>query len=204
MNWNPAEQALLDALRDEDHTETERLTTELDDAENARKARLTAFDSLLMSALYYANKGIRVFPLEPGVGYDSEGKPKGKKPITAHGLKDATTDPTQVRTWWTRTPQANIGTPTGHQFDVIDVDPPDGWTSLNELKAAGLVPEPLGYARTPRSGMHIYVPVSGDGNATGILPGIDLRGRGGYVVAPPSRSAIGSWEWTTTIPDLRP
>lgn len=204
MNWDTTEQAFLDALSDDNQAEAERLAALIDAAEEARKARLSAPDSLLTCALYYADKGIRVFPLEPGIGYDNEGKPKGKRPITAHGLNDATIDSDQIRAWWTRTPQANIGTPTGHQFDVIDVDPPDGWTSLAELKAAGLVPEPLGYAHTPRGGMHIYVPVSGDGNATGILPGIDLRGKGGYVVAPPSRCAIGSWEWTTTIPELRP
>lgn len=194
MNWTPTEQPFLDALSADDQAEADRLAALIDTTEAERKARLYAPGSLLTSALYYAHKGIRVFPLRPGE----------KRPATRHGLNDATTDPDQVRAWWEATPDANIGTPTGYQFDVVDVDPPDGWESLVELKTAGLIPEPLGYAHTPRGGMHIYVPVSGDGNAAGILPGIDLRGRGGYVVAPPSRSPIGSWEWTTTIPDLRP
>ena len=45
-----------------------------------------------------------------------------KRPFTAHGFKDASTDPDVIRRWWTRWPSALIGVPTGIKFCVVDVD----------------------------------------------------------------------------------
>src|SRR5690606_23413178 len=118
----------------------------------------------------------------------------------SRGFKDATTNLAQVRAWWTATPDANIGIPTGHGFDVIDIDPPDGPLSLLELRDAGLVPEVIGKVITPRYGDHLYVRASGDGNTAGLLPGIDYRGLGGYVVAPPSIGPNGvRYTWTRAL-----
>lgn len=180
---------LADALAAGDQDEVTRIEAEVDRLDAARLARLTAPDALTNAARWYASNGIAVFPLKTGE----------KRPGTAHGFKDATTDLTTITTWWADTPQANIGLPTGLRFDVVDIDPPDGFTSLGELKAEGLIPEPLAYAHTPRGGMHIYVPPSGMGNGAGVLPGIDLRGQGGYVVAPPSRTDTGMWIWSTPL-----
>jgi hypothetical protein len=156
---------------------------EREDAE--REARLQHPAALAAAALWYASHGIAVFPLQPG----------GKVPITRNGFKDATTDEAAVRAWWARTPQANIGSPTGIRSDVIDVDGPKGYASLAGLEAAGFAPNVLAFARTPR-GLHLHVAVSGGGNTTGWYPGIDLRGRGGYVVMPPSRADDGrAWRW---------
>jgi hypothetical protein len=58
-------------------------------------------------ALWYAGGGIHVFPVN------------GKAPLTPHGFHDATTDKTQIETWWDRFPGAGIGTP---DFDAVDVD----------------------------------------------------------------------------------
>jgi len=58
----------------------------------------------------------------------------------------------------------------------------------------------IGKVITPRCGDHLYVRASGDGNTSGLLPGIDYRGRGGYVVAPPSIGPNGvRYTWTRPI-----
>ncbi len=67
--------------------------------------------SLLESALRYAELGFPVFPCVPG----------GKAPLTSHGFKDASTDTEQIRTWWTRNPNANFAMPTAGLL-VVDVD----------------------------------------------------------------------------------
>ena len=88
---------------------------------------------MLERALTYARGGTPVFPCAVA----------GKTPLTANGFHDATTDPDHIRTWWTRTPDANIAAPTGTgTFDVLDVDVrPDGtgWAALRRAKEAGLV-----------------------------------------------------------------
>lgn len=141
------------------------------------------------AALAYASWGWPVFPLRPG----------DKAPLTRHGFKDATTDPARIRRWWAETPAANIGLPTGVAFDVIDIDPPRGWSAWREMVDSGAVPAVHGLVCTARGGLHAYVAPSGGGNLAGIKPGVDYRGRGGYVVAPPSvrcgSGSSGSWSW---------
>lgn len=142
--------------------------------------------SLAGAALWYANRGCLVFPLVAGT----------KKPATRNGFKDASMAPDTIRAWWAKNPMYNIGLSTGHLFDVIDIDGEPGIRSGAELEDTYVMPSPIGYARTPR-GFHLYIPPTGDGNATGFLPGIDYRGRGGYVVAPPSIVNGTAYEWIT-------
>lgn len=140
------------------------------------------------AAIVYARDyGWPVFPLQPG----------GKAPITRHGFKDATTDLTQIRAWWTANPTANIGLPTGHMFDVVDIDTPRGMVeSWQELRDSTAMPDGHGIVTTSSGGRHVYVQPSGGGNLAGLKPGIDYRGRGGFVVAPPSIRADGHrWQW---------
>lgn len=137
------------------------------------------------AALWYAEQGLHVFPLQPGA--------KIPHPRT-RGCKDATDDPNQIIEWWQRWPDSNVAIATGHLVDVIDIDGPvgvDSWAKIDNL------PPFLGVVSTPRAGgSHLYVPASGEGNAAGIFPGIDIRGAGGYVVAPPSINADGTpYEW---------
>ena len=135
------------------------------------------------AALWYASVGWPVLPLVPGQ----------KRPLTSHGLKDATTDPNKIREWWTNTPEANIGIRTGVMFDAIDVDGPTGIQSLAEL-GDDVIPPVHGKVNTPR-GIHLLVEKTGDGNRAGVRPGIDYRGRDGFVVAPPSRVDFRSYSW---------
>jgi hypothetical protein len=61
-----------------------------------------------------------------------------------------------------------------------------GHKSLNVAVQAGLVPSPMALIRMPSEGSHLYY--EGDSQGNGSMPkhGLDLRGKGGYVVAPPS------------------
>jgi hypothetical protein len=170
---------------------------------------MTTDQHLRDAALAYAAQGFRVLPLHHpvparsrngtgGVGCscgDPDCGPIGKHPRTRNGLYDATTDPAQLVRWWQRWPNANTGLVTGELADVLDVDGPAGraalrrWATQHQLHLQG----PL--VRTG-SGWHHYLAPSGAGNRTGLLEGVDWRGRGGYVVAPPSQHPSGTrYRW---------
>jgi Bifunctional DNA primase/polymerase, N-terminal len=129
-----------------------------------------------------------VFPLRPG----------GKTPATGHGCLDATTDPGEIRAMWSRHGAGcNIGIATGpSRLVVVDLDGPAGAASWRELTADHPI-EAL-TAVTPR-GRHLYFralvrrPIRN--SASKIGPGVDVRGEGGYVVAPPSRRPEGGYVW---------
>ena len=133
----------------------------------------------------------------------------GKHPLIRHGVHDATTDPVLIREWWRRSPQANVGIATGAASGlvVVDVDlPRGGRESLRAVLAAGRDLPPTLRARTGGGGLHLFYAcpanarvVNTAGRLPGItsrLPGIDLRGDGGYVVAPPSLHSSGTrYRW---------
>jgi hypothetical protein len=142
------------------------------------------------AALRYAARGWAVFPLQPA----------GKQPRTRHGLHDATSDPRRIRAWWAACPTANIGLATG-RLVVLDVDGEEGRASLDALEGDhGPLPATL-RASTAR-GAHLYfLAPSGPAipNSAGRLGrGLDVRGEGGYVVAPPSvHPDGGTYRWTS-------
>jgi bifunctional DNA primase/polymerase-like protein len=160
-------------------------------------------DQLGAAAVAYARLGYRVLPLhhplpvtstqEQGM-HCSCGDPDcgavGKHPLTAHGLKDATRDSVQLAQWWRRWPQANIGLVTGELADVLDIDGPAGRAALRR-HVAGHDLRLEGPLAQTGSGWHYYVAPTGSHNRAGLLKQVDWRGRGGYVVAPPSRHASG-------------
>lgn len=167
------------ALAADDQTEAARLAAILDHEDQARDERVNGPAGTLPAALWYASIGVPVFPLQA----------RSKLPYPmSHGCKDATTDPAGIRAWWDAHPDANIGLATGHTVDVIDVDGLDGIRALRWRTSDPVgLPPILGHAITPRGGgWHLYVPATGRGNKANIYPSVDYRGRGGYVVAPPS------------------
>lgn len=161
------------------------LAREVDQREEA-----AASVPLVAAALWYAEHGLPVFPLQPGTKIPMKG---------SRGCKDATTDAAQIRAWWEVNLEANIGLATGHVVDVVDVDGPAGQKSRAELwdsTFARIDADAIAKVLTPRAGgMHLYVPATGDGNSAGLAPGVDYRGRGGYVVAPPSRTEVGAYRF---------
>jgi hypothetical protein len=148
--------------------------------------------SLLSSALEYAARGWAVFPLKPG----------SKIPLTGNGFKAATTDPHQIEDWWKAWPEANIGIATGagSGLVVLDFDKKHGGLETYQE----LVPLlPCSYeVETAGGGYHVYlahpgVPVP---NRAGLLQGMDVRGDGGYVVAPPSVGETGKYFVIADVP----
>jgi hypothetical protein len=175
---------------------------------------------LLAAALRYAGRGWSVLPVYSvqgprcACGSEACGSP-GKHPRTQHGLKDATADEATIRAWWRQCPETNVGIATGavSGIVVLDVDPRhDGDCSLWELENRhAKIPHTV-EALTGGGGRHILFghPLNGavvrNVAALGGLPGLDVRGDGGYIVAPPSIHRSGrSYEWeVSSHPDEVP
>jgi hypothetical protein len=169
--YSRLQRAYLEAIDADDEDEVYQLARELD-AWDERPPLLEA------AALTYASWGWPVLPCRPG----------RKEPATKHGLRDATTDPDRIRKWWRTWPDANVGIATGHAFDAIDIDPAGlGWWRRHGHEE-GPLPDVHGKVSTPRLvGWHLYVePQQGMRNMAGLAAGVDYRGLGGYVLAPPS------------------
>jgi len=152
--------------------------------------------SLLEAALAYAARGWYVAPLKPGK----------KTPLTRNGHSEATTDPEQIRAWWTRWPDANIALackPSG--LAVLDVDVAGskaGKESFAALLAEhGDLPTTL-VQRTARGGLHLLYadPDNTVRQRLGIRPGIDII-TSGYIVLHPSvltddsGTPLGTYRW---------
>jgi hypothetical protein len=117
------------------------------------------------------------------------------------GLHDATTDLDAIRSWWQAHPTANIGLRTGLSFDVIDLDSEDAVDALEDARA-GREPVQGPVVRTGH-GFHWYVKPTGVGNRAGVLPGVDFRGRGGYVLGPPSVHPRGNrYRWINPLREV--
>jgi hypothetical protein len=136
------------------------------------------------AALCWAEKGWPVFPVVPN----------GKKPATAHGFKDASSRPWLVSGAWSGRPDCNIGLATGGGLVVLDIDRKGDKDGFAALERVGLTAEQLDELTfgvdTPSGGRHYYFASEGDvssgADVLGRGSGVDVRGVGGYVVAPPS------------------
>jgi len=134
----------------------------------------------LDAALTYASWGWPVFPLVV----------LRKNPITQNGFYDATTDPEQIRKWWTENPNYNIGIPTGEVSGIVvfDIDPRNGgddsWVEFQ--RDMGNVPEDSICQLTAGGGEH-YIANWYEGlKSCKPRPGIDFLSTGNYFVASPS------------------
>lgn len=177
---------------------------------SGQQQQRTRTEQLLQAATAYAERGWRVFPLHNLVkggrcscGKTSCGASAAKHPRTRSGLKDASNRIPVLRAWWDQWPQANIGVATGARsgFLVLDVDPRDhGDESFLELeKTYGKLPGTFS-ASTGGGGKHyLFQHPGGDvvlRNVTALLPGIDIKADGGYIVAAPSLHASGAYyQW---------
>lgn len=146
----------------------------------------------MILALSYAYRGWPVFPCIVG----------DKPPATSHGVKDATTDKAQIKQWWEANPAFNIGIATGNPSGllVIDIDmhgTQNGIAAWWEIiKGKTLDQWATFWVVTPSGGWHFYYTTDSDvKNTASVLgPGVDTRGTGGYIIAPPSM--IGNKAYT--------
>lgn len=143
----------------------------------------------------YTDLGFAVFPCVTGK----------KVPATPEGFHNATRDRERIIAYWTKMPHANVAVATGaiSAVVVIDLDVDvevgiDGRDSMAKLEAEyEELPETL-TAITPRKGTHLYFRHPGVDihNAVGVVPGLDVRGDGGYVLLPDSTVAGQPYEFT--------
>jgi bifunctional DNA primase/polymerase-like protein/primase-like protein len=141
------------------------------------------------AALELASRGYHVFPCQP----------RGKEPLTPRGFKDATRDERKILNWWDRWPDANIAVALGaSEVCVLDEDSKHGADPDEVILGLGLEQHPVVWTgeapepdeRFPRSlsgvrGAHVYFRGRHPTRETE-LEGVELRGDGAYVLAPPS------------------
>jgi hypothetical protein len=179
-------------------------------------AKVTADNPRLTEALKYAAMGLPVIPLHEvdgnGVCSCKDGKTcghQGKHPRTGNGSKDGTTDHAKIREWWDSWPNANVGVCTGwHDPPMVSVFMvgPDGQAGIDALAELERQHSPL--PRSPRSksgsgGRHLLFRNPPHKNIKNHrnhqdLP-IDVRGKGGLFVAPPSRNKNGEYRWEISV-----
>ncbi len=156
-------------------------------------------------ALAYAKLGLAVLPLnyitngDCSCGGGSCASP-GKHPLIGGGVHSASIDPRQIREWWQRWPNANIGIACGEisGIIVIDVDGEAGEESLQKLIGAlGQLPQSCTQV-SGGGGRHLLFRHPGGviKNKVGLRPHLDIRGDGGYIVAAPSNHISGNcYRW---------
>lgn len=143
-------------------------------------------------AIEMASQGLAVFPVQSG-------GEKAKAPYPFFKWKEqSTTDTQTINQWWLKWPDAAIGLDLAKSgMLVIDCDrhdERDGVEAFGELMAAnGFNPDSCPIVATPNQGNHMFFRnPDGLGNSRGTLPpGVDVRGAGGYVVAPGTVMADG-------------
>lgn len=156
---------------------------------------MSADYNLRQYALAYAKMGMAVFPLVP----------KSKNPATKNGFLDATTDTGKIDRWWRKNPCYNIGIATGRVSGglvIIDLDIDKergkyGNETLREWELEhGQLPDTC-RAITGRGGSHLLYYTDREVTcSTEESKAVDIRGDGGYIVAPPSVHPNGRlYEW---------
>ena len=192
---------------------------------NLALPRFTDKSVAIAAALEYAQRGWWVLPcygINRGWGKQSPsacicplgsacGKNAGKHPSNSHGFHDATCDREIISTWYR---DSNIAIATGARSGlfVVDVDPrKGGGATLTRLEAEhGPFPRSA-VVFTGGGGLHFYYQYPKTGAPIGsgekvFGPGVDLKGNGGYVIAPPSlHLSCKRYRWLGgVIPDRLP
>jgi len=161
----------------------------------------SAGNEFLDAALGYRARGWSVIPVRPGE----------KRPILAwQGYQQERATEDEIRHWWQRWPDANVGIVTGalSGLVVVDVDPAHGGAeSLEQWERSHEALPHTVEARSGGGGRHLYFAHPGGlvHNRVGLLPGIDVRADGGLIVAPPSVHPSGKrYAWRLAPDECEP
>jgi putative DNA primase/helicase len=154
---------------------------------------VTEYNNTWDAARAYVKAGIYVNPV-----YVAR-RPDGKKDVRPVGLWRQTSSNSlaDVAAWEQQYPDAGLLIDTGKSgLVVVDCDGEEGianWLALNP-------PLPMQIAKTAGGGAHWYYQahpdhVIGNDQNGKVAPSVDIRGLGGFVIAPPTTDGRGSWEW---------
>lgn len=142
----------------------------------------------LDAALRYAAWGWAVLPIQPG----------SKLPASAHGVKDASTDPAQIRAWFEGRDDLNLAVAAGRASNLIcfDIDPRNGgdaswgaWLAMHGAHDDGP------HALTAGGGSHYLAAYDPAWRSSKLLAGVDLLSDGRYFLVFPSTIATRRYEW---------
>jgi hypothetical protein len=139
------------------------------------------------AALAYLARGWSVVAIVPGA----------KRPTVGwQPYQQAPASEDEVKGWFRHQPEAGVAIVTGavSALLVLDVDPRHGGEeSLRRLQRVHGTLPPTPEVLTGGGGRHLYFAHPGGmvRNRVGLMPGVDVRGDGGLVVAPPSLHPSG-------------
>lgn len=145
--------------------------------------------TMLDWALHYARQGLSIIPVS------------GKIPLIKWAeFQERCASEEEIKAWWEKWPEADIGMVTGGITNriIVDVDGLEGRASYERLYSSSTLK-----VQTKRGfQLHYKYPTGFEGKTTlaGLLPGIDTRGRGGYCKLPPSKfsDSSGRYSWDET------
>ncbi|MGC5567086.1 bifunctional DNA primase/polymerase [Streptomyces sp. FR-108] len=179
----------------------------------------------LAHALSAAERGLAVIPLSrtklPALRSPHRDDPTappchGECARFGHGVYDASTDPRRIRALFAAAPWATgYGIACGldpHHLIGIDLDTKSGTDSSAALRELALrhlftIPETV-VVLTPSGGRHLWLSGPPDvvvpNSASRLAPGIDIRGAGGYLVGPGSRTEHGVYSTAPGTAQLPP
>lgn len=183
-------------------------------------AEPNAMPDMLAEALEYLRQGYPVFPVcSPLMGahdhYDRAKKrdapcppdKRGKNPMVRwKDCQDELPEEWEVRSWWTKWPNANIGFATGSLSGVLVLDA-DGTDARKECLKRGGLDETRAVWTGKVGGAHFHLAYPGEEvrNFARRMPGTDLRGEGGYALLPPSLHTRGArYRWVEGTQGVSP
>jgi hypothetical protein len=168
--------------------------------------------SMLERALEHLHLGRSIFPVcSPAMGRHSHGggdcKNTGKRPMVKwEAFQTRLPTIEEVRTWWGRWPNANIGMATGALSGVVVLDADSGDAKRLAMEQGGVDRTPAVFTGKP-GGIHFWMAHPGEevSNFARKRPGLDFRGDGGYVLVPPSLHASGArYRWVDGTSERTP